>query len=137
MQIHTVFYCVARAAPALIFNNLGSKPPHPCHHPFTTDTSHFPPLFLSSPPPLLSLFLLPPIFLFLLHKSSVLQYQRSSICTLYSHFETRKTPTPGPRSRGVGLNSGVQGDLHHLRKYFFILQSRSLANVFQAQNFRC
>lgn len=33
--------------------------------------------------------------------------------------ETRKTPTPSPAQRGVGLISGVQGDLRCRWKYFF------------------
>lgn len=33
--------------------------------------------------------------------------------------ETRKTPTPSPARRGVGLISGVQGDLRCRWKYFF------------------
>lgn len=34
-------------------------------------------------------------------------------------FETRKTPTLRSERRGVGRNSGVQGDLHHLYKILF------------------
>lgn len=52
----------------------------------------------------------PGLLLFLYCKSVAHSYSAVLL------FETRKTPTLRSKRRGVGLNSGVQGDLHHLFK---------------------
>lgn len=90
---------------ALIFNNLDSISPPLQKLPFSPDTSHFPPPFLSSSPPLLSLCLSSCFCSHSNTKHGSFVPHLHTVCT----SETRKTPTPGAERRGVGLSSRGAG----------------------------
>lgn len=107
----------------LIFHNVHTKyPPPPTLMPLHCNTSHFPPPFLCSSPPLFSLFL-PSYFCYYLVKAWL--FHTVSKQHLHSAFASKgkKTPTPGPTRRGVGLNSlSAGGSPASMKVHFYIAQ---------------
>lgn len=118
------------------FTTWRANPSPPMPIPLHSDTSHFPPPFLSHSPRLLSLSLSYSPLCFCFYSAKEWPVLTVSAQHLYSHLKPERPPPSGLREEAWDRTlECMQGDLHHLWKYFFFtLKSHNLANVFQAQS---
>lgn len=121
------------------FTTWRANPSPPIPIPLHSDTSHFPTPFLSYSPPLLSVSLsLTPPFCFCFYSAKEWLVLTVSARHSYSHLKPERPPPSGLREEAWDWTlECMQGDLHHLWKYFlffFTLKNHNLANVFQAQS---